>query len=599
MEEENKTKHSSRAKKATSLIMAPLIAASLPFGMLPLSAFAETADDAGYGLSITVDSESDDTVAPESAAGAPDSASASSETTPADKERADLVKAIGDAGADAYEKWLKGEELSRDELFAIDVDALRPIHPKEADAIAELQAAVKQQEESAADVPTEPAGEADLDSDSPQDDSSADETEASETKPSGKSEQAKSDETGKSKKSNASEPAKTVTVSDGQKPAEAGSTSDHPQWSYSGDTSYTPRNQNLNLTTLKFVALIGGSARKIAAENDLYASVMIAQAILESESGNSKLAGVPYFNLFGMKGDFKGSSVVMEAQEGEKADEGGSADVAYKSYPSYRESLADYAELMSGDGYEQARKSRTDSYADACDYLEGTYSTAKGYSKSLKDLITEYDLTRYDKSLDYKLAQTYTVQVESASTDSSGQKQEATVEERDLVDLVTEASSHLGCPYVWGADGPDTFDCSGMVQYSYAQALGVVLPRTSYWQCMEGEDVDFKDLHMGDLLFFTNSKGEVHHVAMYLAEGCYIESTSPGGVQVTALDERTPTFAKRMLKTVPVEAKELSPVQASSRSLRHMMLDGLNISYSLWDSDADRADERIRIVYEL
>ena len=591
MKETEKTRSTTGAKKAVSLTSSVLLAVSLPFGLMPLSAYAQTADDTGSdpAIAIVVEAdESDGTGSPDVVVGEPEPDPAPATDEPAAPEPEDLAKVLGDEGAAAYEKWLKGEELSSDELFKINVDALRPLHPEEADAIAELQDAVRQAEEAAAaEASAELADGEDSESGSMQGGADAEEADASETAdPSEQGGEAATDESKESKKADASAASKKVTVSNEQKPTESNQASDHPQWSYSGDTTYAPRDQNWNLTTTKLIALIGEPARQVAAENDLYASVMIAQAILESDSGNAKLAHAPQFNLFGMEGDYQGESVVLDEQEG----------TAFKSYPSYRESLADYAELLSGDDYKQTRKSRTDSYEEACDCLEGTYSTSKGYAKSLKDLIATYDLTRYDKSLDYELAQTYTVQVENASTDPSGQKQEASVEKRDLVDLISEASSHLGCPYVWGAEGPNAFDCSGMVGYSYAQALGVTLPRTSYWMCMEGEDVDFKDLHMGDLLFFTNSKGEVHHVAMYLAEGCYIESTTPGGVQVTALDERTPTFAKRMLKTASVKAEELSPAQTMSRNLRHQLMEGLSISYSIWGSDDSQSSDRIRVV---
>ena len=61
--------------------------------------------------------------------------------------------------------------------------------------------------------------------------------------------------------------------------------------------------------TEEFIQEIGESARKVAKDKNLYASVMIAQAILESGAGNSKLSQKPNYNLFGIKGDYKGQSV--------------------------------------------------------------------------------------------------------------------------------------------------------------------------------------------------------------------------------------------------------------------------------------------------
>ncbi|GEO76897.1 hypothetical protein LCR01_13400 [Companilactobacillus crustorum] len=84
-------------------------------------------------------------------------------------------------------------------------------------------------------------------------------------------------------------------------------------------------NQNSNVTTTPvsskgvgdqdFIDYIGNSARKLASNNDLYASVMIAQAMVESGWGTSGLASAPNYNLFGIKGDYNGSSVNMGTQE--------------------------------------------------------------------------------------------------------------------------------------------------------------------------------------------------------------------------------------------------------------------------------------------
>ncbi len=76
----------------------------------------------------------------------------------------------------------------------------------------------------------------------------------------------------------------------------------------SADTSQSSQ----DTTTISFIQTIGESARQIVAQNDLYASVMIAQAILESNSGQSKLSQAPNYNFFGIKGDYKGQSVTMQ-----------------------------------------------------------------------------------------------------------------------------------------------------------------------------------------------------------------------------------------------------------------------------------------------
>ena len=64
-----------------------------------------------------------------------------------------------------------------------------------------------------------------------------------------------------------------------------------------------------------FIEQIGWSAQDVAANNDLYASVMIAQAILESGCGSSTLSNAPYYNLFGVKGSYNGQSVYLPTDE--------------------------------------------------------------------------------------------------------------------------------------------------------------------------------------------------------------------------------------------------------------------------------------------
>lgn len=85
----------------------------------------------------------------------------------------------------------------------------------------------------------------------------------------------------------------------------------------------------------------------------------------------------------------------------------------------------------------------------------------------------------------------------------------------------------LGKPYVWGATGPDSFDCSGLVQYIYKNALGKDIPRVSYDQSKFGKEVDKKDLQVGDLVFFdTMNKGRVSHVGMYIGNNEFIHASN-------------------------------------------------------------------------
>lgn len=95
---------------------------------------------------------------------------------------------------------------------------------------------------------------------------------------------------------------------------------------------------------------------------------------------------------------------------------------------------------------------------------------------------------------------------------------------------VRAALGKLGRPYVWGATGPDRFDCSGLVQWAYAQA-GVRLHRTTYEQIHDGVAVARADVRPGDLVF-----PHTGHVQMAIGNGLVVEAPQPGAtVQVSRM----------------------------------------------------------------
>lgn len=98
--------------------------------------------------------------------------------------------------------------------------------------------------------------------------------------------------------------------------------------------------------------------------------------------------------------------------------------------------------------------------------------------------------------------------------------------------MFTVAKSKLGDPYVWGATGPDAFDCSGLTQFSYA-AAGVALPRVAADQWNVGAKVALSDLEPGDLLFWatdTSRPETIHHVAIYVGGGMMLAAPHTGDV---------------------------------------------------------------------
>jgi peptidoglycan DL-endopeptidase CwlO len=108
-----------------------------------------------------------------------------------------------------------------------------------------------------------------------------------------------------------------------------------------------------------------------------------------------------------------------------------------------------------------------------------------------------------------------------------------------VIAFLTAAESRLGLPYVWGGDGPTQFDCSGLVQWSLAQA-GVVMPRVAADQAQTGPAVPLSQLAPGDLLFYhtdPTAPGYISHVAIYLGDGKMIQAPEPGlDVEVVPAD---------------------------------------------------------------
>ena len=101
------------------------------------------------------------------------------------------------------------------------------------------------------------------------------------------------------------------------------------------------------------------------------------------------------------------------------------------------------------------------------------------------------------------------------------------------------ALSRVGMPYVWGAAGPTAFDCSGLVQWSFAQA-GIAMPRVAADQARTGPAVPVSQLQPGDLLFYhfdPTAPGYISHVAIYLGKGLMLQAPQPGeNVEIAPVD---------------------------------------------------------------
>ena len=111
------------------------------------------------------------------------------------------------------------------------------------------------------------------------------------------------------------------------------------------------------------------------------------------------------------------------------------------------------------------------------------------------------------------------------------------VSQTKITTLMNAALSRVGLPYKYGAAGPKSFDCSGLVQWSFARA-GVGMPRVAADQAMTGPAVPITQLEPGDLLFYRTQRANpayISHVAIYIGNGKMIQAPQTGQkVQVVA-----------------------------------------------------------------
>ena len=161
----------------------------------------------------------------------------------------------------------------------------------------------------------------------------------------------------------------------------------------------------------QFLRNIIPAAQNVARGKDIYTSVMLAQAALESGWGTSALSKAPNHNLFGVKGSYNGQSVNMQTLEDSGGQNYYSIQANFRKYPSYQESLEDYADkIVNGISgaplfYSGAWKSKTNSYQDATAYLTGRYATDTAYASKLNRIIEQFGLTKYDTETAVNMAE--------------------------------------------------------------------------------------------------------------------------------------------------------------------------------------------------
>lgn len=129
--------------------------------------------------------------------------------------------------------------------------------------------------------------------------------------------------------------------------------------------------------------------------------------------------------------------------------------------------------------------------------------------------------------------------------------------------IVANARAELGRPYIYGAEGPSEFDCSGLVQFVFGKA-GLSVPRVSSAQFNFGSQIDASQLAPGDLVFSEWSGDDVPHhghVAIYAGNGKIIEAPHPGGVvQEVDLDSNYLAHVDGYTRPVGLSTGPASPV---------------------------------------
>ena len=115
----------------------------------------------------------------------------------------------------------------------------------------------------------------------------------------------------------------------------------------------------------------------------------------------------------------------------------------------------------------------------------------------------------------------------TASVEAAPQRVPQSMSSSAIEKAIDAAEEQKGKPYAWGGTGPNSFDCSGLVQHSFGQA-GVSLPRVAQDQVASGTRLSYADAERGDLLYWTNGGGHAYHVAIYLGGGRMIDAPGSG-----------------------------------------------------------------------
>lgn len=188
--------------------------------------------------------------------------------------------------------------------------------------------------------------------------------------------------------------------------------------------------------------------------------------------------------------------------------------------------LENMKEVMNSelDGYSDEEKATIEIEAEEeleRQFLENNKEKIKEAQKLLEKRLAQEETQREQVKKDEKLMELSSIKRELPEGNSSSSLASK---------ALNRALTQIGKPYVWGAVGPDTYDCSGLVLWAYNQEGYFAMTRTTRTQWRQGEEIKREDVERGDLIYFLNNplKSPVDHVGIYLGEGMMLHAPRPG-----------------------------------------------------------------------
>lgn len=156
--------------------------------------------------------------------------------------------------------------------------------------------------------------------------------------------------------------------------------------------------------------------------------------------------------------------------------------------------------------------------SSSLDALQSAISQLRNIrDNQIKSSIVEEEINEYIETAKARVAE---IEAEQAAANKPN-RGEVSATGNAVVDF---AYGYIGSPYVWGATGPTSFDCSGFTSFVFSNAAGINITRTTYSQMGVGTAVSYDELQPGDLVFTYSGD----HVGIYVGGGSYIHAPQPG-----------------------------------------------------------------------